>query len=48
MRGDSAKAYHTPLVGVWADGGFQKSMAGYEGRMFLAFLFGVVEEFGQP
>lgn len=42
------KAYHTPVVGVWENGVFQKSMWGYDGRMFLAKLFGFVGEFRRP
>jgi hypothetical protein len=42
---DLKSAYHTPLVGIWEDGVFQKSLGGYAGRMFLAELFGFVDEF---
>jgi len=42
------KAYHTPLVGVWKNGVFQKSLSGYDGRLFLAERFGFVEEFRHP
>ena len=39
------RAYHTPLIGLWKNGVFQKSMWGYDGRLFLAELFGFADEF---
>jgi hypothetical protein len=44
---DLEKAYHTPLVGLWKNGVFQKSIWGYDGRMFLAELFGFADELRQ-
>ena len=41
-------AYHTPLVGLWKNGVFQKSIWGYDGRILLAALFGFVDEFRNP
>ncbi len=45
---DLENAYHTPLVGLWKNSVFQKSVCGYEGRMFLAELFGFPNEFQTP
>jgi len=45
---DLENAYHTPWVGLWRDGIFQKSIWGYDGRMFLAELFKFADAFRHP